>query len=180
MSTQYYTDLVPVFPDPETWTFASVLRHWARERPDAVCLECPEEDYRVTYADALAGAEVVGSAFSAGGAQQGDRVVLMAANSSRFCRTWFGTALGGLVEVPINTNYEGEFLRHQLDIAQARFAVIDDAFAERWVAITVRRRRELPSGTVGGRIAWAKTPSRSARSHSAVAARASPTISGMI
>ena len=49
--TQYYTDLRPVFPDPETWTFASVLRHWAAERPDAVCLECPEEDFRVTYAN---------------------------------------------------------------------------------------------------------------------------------
>ena len=64
MSTQYYTDLRPVFPDPETWTFAHVLRHWARERPDAVCLECPEEGFRITYADALAGAEVVASAYS--------------------------------------------------------------------------------------------------------------------
>ena len=35
MTTQYYTDLRPVFPDPETWTFAHVLRHWAKERPDA-------------------------------------------------------------------------------------------------------------------------------------------------
>ena len=50
----------------------------------------------------------------------------------------------------------------------------------RWVAITVSRSRELPSGTVGGRIAWAKTPSRSARSQSAVAVFASPTISGTI
>jgi crotonobetaine/carnitine-CoA ligase len=139
-STQYYTDLRPVFPDPETWTFAHVFRHWAAQRPDAVCLECPEEGYRVTYADALAGAEVVASALYADGAEQGDRVVIMAANSSQFVRTWWGTALGGLVEVPINTNYEGEFLRHQLGIAQARFAVIDDVFAERWVAIAEHAR----------------------------------------
>lgn len=140
MSTQYYTDLRPVFSDPETWTFAHVFRHWAKERPDAVCLECPEEAYRVTYAGALSDAEVVASAFYADGAEQGDRIVIMAANSSRFVRTWFGAALGGLVEVPINTNYEGEFLRHQLAIAQARFAVIDDVFAERWVAIAEHAR----------------------------------------
>jgi crotonobetaine/carnitine-CoA ligase len=138
--TRYYTDLRPTFPDPETWTFAHVLRHWAERRPDKVCLECPEEQFTLTWSDALAGAEVVGSAFYADGANQGDRVVLMAANSSRFVRTWFGAALGGLVEVPINTNYEGEFLRHQLDIAQARFAVIDDEFAERWVAIADQAR----------------------------------------
>jgi carnitine-CoA ligase len=137
---QYYTDLVPVFPDPQTWTFAAVLRHWAQRRPDAVCLECPAEDYRITYADALAGAEVMASALYARGAALGDRVVIMATNSSQFVRTWWGTAVGGLVEVPINTNYEGEFLRHQLAVAQARYAVIDDGFAERWVAIAEHAR----------------------------------------
>ena len=135
-----YTDLVPAFPDPETWTFAHVLRHHASERPDAVCLDCPEEGFTRTYAEALDGAEVVASAFYAAGANQGDRVVIMAVNSSQLVRTWWGSAVGGLVEVPINHNYEGEFLRHQLDVAQARYAVIDDAYAERWVAIADHAR----------------------------------------
>jgi carnitine-CoA ligase len=130
-----YTDLVPAFPDPETWTFAHVLRHHARVRPDAVCLDCPEEEFTLTYGEALDGAEIVASSFYASGAEPGDRVVIMALNSSQLVRSWWGTALGGLVEVPINNNYEGEFLRHQLEIAQARYAVIDDTFAERWVAI---------------------------------------------
>ena len=50
----------------------------------------------------------------------------MAANSSHFVFTWWGAAIGGLVEVPINTGYEGDFLRHQLNVADARYAVIDD------------------------------------------------------
>jgi crotonobetaine/carnitine-CoA ligase len=137
---QVYTGLVPVFPDPETWTFAHVLRHHAAVRPDAVCLELPEEHAEWTYAQALDRSEHVGSAIYRAGAQQGDRVILMAGNSSSFVFTWWGTAIGGLVEVPINTNYEGEFLRHQLEIAQARFAVIDDVFAERWVAIAEHAR----------------------------------------
>ena len=82
-----------------------------QQRPDALCLDCPEEQFTLTYAEALGRRRGGGSAFYADGAAQGDRVVLMAANSSRFVRTWFGAALGGLVEVPINTDYEGEFLR---------------------------------------------------------------------
>ena len=50
----------------------------------------------------------------------------------------------------------------------------------RWLAITVSRSLEVPSGTVGGRIACANTPRSSVRSQSAVARRASPTVTGTI
>jgi carnitine-CoA ligase len=140
MAAQYYDDLVPAFPDPETWTFGHVLRHHAAERPDAVCLDTPEEGCTWTYAEALDSSERIASALYDAGAAYGDRVVLMAFNSSRFVRTWWGVSIGGLVEVPINTNYEGEFLRHQLDVAQARYAVIDDVMAERWVAVAEHAR----------------------------------------
>ena len=135
-----YTDLVPAFPDPETWTLNHVLRHHVAERPDAMCLDFPDENVTYTYSEALTAAEHVASALYRAGAAQGDRVVLMAQNSSHFVRTWWGTAVGGLVEVPINTNYEGEFLRHQLVVAQARYAVIDDVQAERWVAVAEHAR----------------------------------------
>jgi crotonobetaine/carnitine-CoA ligase len=130
-----YRELVPAFADPEGWTFGQVLRHHASVRPEATCLDVPHQGFTLTYAEALDSAERIASAVYDAGAAQGDRVVIMAANSSELVRTWWGTAVGGLVEVPINTNYEGEFLRHQLDIAQARYAVIDDTFAERWIAI---------------------------------------------
>jgi crotonobetaine/carnitine-CoA ligase len=108
---------------------AATLR---RAAADALCLEFPEEDgLTYTYAAALEAAEHVASSLHRAGAEPGDRVVIMAQNSSQFVRTWWGTAVGSLVEVPINTNYEGEFLRHQLAVAQARFAVIDEIQAER-------------------------------------------------
>ncbi|TDO48685.1 crotonobetaine/carnitine-CoA ligase [Kribbella sp. VKM Ac-2527] len=135
-----YRDLVPAFPDPDTWTFAHVLRHHASARPAAICLDHPDQGLTLTYAEALDSAERVASTLYGAGAGQGDRVVIMAANSSELVRSWWGTAVGGLVEVPINTNYEGEFLRHQLAIAKARFAVIDDTFAERWIAIAEHAR----------------------------------------
>ena len=130
-----YAGLVPNFADPDTWTLAHVLRHHAAGRPDAICLELPEEGSSWTYAEALDVAERVASSMYRSGAHQGDRVIVMAANSSRFVFSWWATAVGGLVEVPINTGYEGDFLRHQLDVADARFAIVDDVLVERWVAL---------------------------------------------
>src|SRR5574340_37690 len=128
---QVYTDLRPNFPDSQDWTLNTVLRTHA----DAPFLFTPEEGLQWTYAEILASAERIAGAWHAAGAQQGDRVVIMAMNSSRLVRSWFATAVGGTVEVPINTNYEGEFLRHQIVTVDPRWAVIDDTFAERYVAI---------------------------------------------
>ncbi|WP_132992120.1 AMP-binding protein [Gordonia zhaorongruii] len=130
-----YTDLEPEFTDPDDWTLACVLRTHAGRTPDAPCLLVPEEDTELTYAEALTDAERIAGAWDADGVSRGDRVAIMALNSSRFVLSWWATALGGTVQVPINTNYEGEFLRHQLTVSDSRWAVIDDAFAERFIAL---------------------------------------------
>ncbi len=135
MTFRHYRDLVPTFADRSQWALPTVLRHHAAERPDAVWLDAPEEQSTWTYAEMLAAGESVGRSLLAAGARQGDRVVLVAANSSRFVRTWIGTAMAGLVEVPINTAYEHDFLAHQVRTVEARLAVIDDVFAERFVAV---------------------------------------------
>jgi len=132
---RYYRDLEPTFADRSAWALPTVLRHHAAERPDSVWLDAPEEDATWTYAEMLASAERVGCNFLTQGASVGDRVVLVAENSSRFVRTWIGTAVAGLVEVPINTAYEHDFLAHQVRTVEARLAVVDDVFAERFVAV---------------------------------------------
>lgn len=136
-----YKDLHPNFANPDQWSLAAVLRHHAAERPEAPCLITPEESAQWTYAEVLAHAERVAAAWYEAGATAGDRVLIMGANSSRFVRSWLGTAIGGFVEVPINTAYEGEFLRHQAVTVQPRWAVIDDVFAERFVAIAASVRQ---------------------------------------
>ncbi|WP_181311734.1 AMP-binding protein [Nocardioides campestrisoli] len=135
MTFRYYRDLKPTFTDRSQWALPTVLRHHAAERPDSVWLDAPEEDATWTYAEMLTSAERVGRNFLTQGASVGDRVVLVAQNSSRFVRTWIGTAVAGLVEVPINTAYEHDFLAHQVRTVEARLAVIDDVFAERFVAV---------------------------------------------
>ncbi|MDQ7903808.1 AMP-binding protein [Phytohabitans sp. ZYX-F-186] len=134
-----YTGTVPNFPRDE-WSLATVLRAHAAARPHATVLACPDEEAQWTYAEALAEAEAIAGAWYAAGAEAGDRVLIMAANSSQFVRSWFGTAVGGLVEVPINTAYEGEFLRHQTQTVRPRWAVVDDVHAERFVAIAEHAR----------------------------------------
>ena len=135
MTFRYYRDLTPTFEDRSQWALPTVLRHQAATRGDRVWLDAPEEGATWTYAEMLASAERVGRTMLANGAQQGDRVVLVAANSSRFIRTWVGSAVAGLVEVPINTAYEHDFLAHQVRTVEATLAVIDDVFAERFVAV---------------------------------------------
>ncbi|MBM7365823.1 AMP-binding protein [Gordonia hydrophobica] len=131
----FYTELTATFADPDDWTLATVLRTHAANTPDAPCLLVPDEDLELTYAEALARADAVAGSFAAAGVSRGDRIAIMAQNSSRFVLSWWATALGGTVEVPINTNYEGDFLTHQFTVAQAQWAVIDDEYAERFAAV---------------------------------------------
>ena len=118
-----------------------VLRHHADRRPDAVCLDCPRRTSRFTYAEALAEAERSRAWLRRGGAVQGDRVLIMAANSSQFVRTWFGAArrrpgrgadqhrLRGRVPAPPAGRR-----------ARPRWAVIDDVLRR----ALVRHRRARP------------------------------------
>lgn len=135
MTFRYYRELNPTFTDRGQWALPTVLRHHAAERPDAIWLDCPEEQRTWTFAETLAAGERVGRSLLAAGAEQGDRVVLVAQNSSKFVRTWIGTALAGLVEVPINTAYEHDFLAHQVRTVEATLAVVDDVYAARFVDI---------------------------------------------
>src|SRR5690606_11131445 len=117
------------------WALPTVLRHWAESTPDRIFLDTPEESATWTYAETLAAAERIGRALLAAGTEPGDRVVIYAANSSRFVRTWLGTAVAGLAEVPINTAYEHDFLAHQVRTVRARLAVVEDVHAARFAAV---------------------------------------------
>ena len=135
MTFRYYRDLQPTFEDRSQWALPTVLRHHAAQRPEAVWLDCPEEQRTWTYAETLAAAERVGRSLLSAGAEQGDRVVLVAQNSSQFVRTWVGSAVAGLVEVPINTAYEHDFLDNQVSTVEATLAVFFYLYAARFLPI---------------------------------------------
>ena len=133
MPARTYRDLRPTFPDRGTWTTPHVLRHRAQTHAGAVYLDCPEEDRSFTYAEIHDAAARVAATLASSGGAPGERLLVMLPNSSMFIRTWLGSALAGMVEVPINTAYRGQFLEHQASTVKPKLAVIDGSYAERFV-----------------------------------------------
>jgi crotonobetaine/carnitine-CoA ligase len=121
--------------DPGDWTLANALRLQATRRPDAVYLDAPDESATWTFAEVLASAEAVASTLLDSGLVSGDRVLILAGNSSQLMFSWFGAMVGSLVEVPVNTAYEYDFLAHQVRVSQPRAAIIDDIYAQRFVDV---------------------------------------------
>lgn len=130
---QTYFGMTPTFRDREDWSLPHVLRTRARTHGDRTYLDSPEEGQHYTFAETLDRAERVATTLL-DHADPGDRVLIMAQNSAAYVLSWYGAALAGMVEVPINTAYSGTFLEHQVRIAGPRVAVIDAAFAERFIA----------------------------------------------
>jgi carnitine-CoA ligase len=127
-----YRDYRPTFQDQEQWSLPWVLRHRAQTHGDRVFLDVPHEDLRLTYTETLAAAERVASGLLDHGAEPGDRVLIMSANRSELILAWFGSALAGMVEVPINTAYTGSFLEHQVRTTAPTVAVVAPELAERF------------------------------------------------
>ena len=128
-----YRDIRPTFADRSTWTTPQVLAHRAASHGAAVYLDCPEEGLTWTFAEMYESARSSGGYLGGSGGAPGDRLLVMLPNSSMFIRTWLGSQVAGMVEVPINTAYRGQFLEHQASTVQPKLAVIDGAYAERFV-----------------------------------------------
>ena len=65
------------------------------------------------------------------GIVKNDKVSFMLPNSPEFIFLWFGSAKIGAVEVPINTSYKGEYLRHIVDQSDSKILVIVPEWLER-------------------------------------------------
>jgi len=70
-------------------------------------------------------------AFQKLGIKKGDKVSIMLPNCPEFLYIWFGLAKIGAVEVPVNTSYKGEFLRHIVDQSDSKVFVIAEEFLGR-------------------------------------------------
>jgi carnitine-CoA ligase len=130
-----YQDLRLTYPDRTTWTLPAVLRNRASTHGDRIFLDVPFEDARLTYAETLDAASRIGGGMLDGGCAQGDRVLIMAANSLDYLLAWLGCAMAGLVEVPINTAYRGTFLEHQVRTVAPTAAVVDPEFVEHFLGL---------------------------------------------
>lgn len=89
------------------------------------------EDVPVTYEEMELRSNAVANQLQALGVGHGDTVAMLMENNPEVVYTWFGAAKLGAVEVPINVDYKGEYLRHQLDNCGAGVVVVDAARYER-------------------------------------------------
>lgn len=136
---RYYRDLRPTYVDRDTWTLPAVLRDRARTHAGKVYLDVPDEGVQLTFDGMLDVAERVGGALLARGCTPGDRVLIMAPNGTDYLAVWFGTAVAGLVEVPINNAYRGTFLAHQVRTVDPAAAVVAPEFVERFLELEETR-----------------------------------------
>jgi crotonobetaine/carnitine-CoA ligase len=56
-------------------------------------------------------------------------------NRSEYIHAWFGATRAGVVEVPINTGYFGDFLKHALNVTTPRGVVVGSNYVSRFVDI---------------------------------------------
>lgn len=106
------------------------LEHHARLKPDAVYAAFENEapwTFRVT----LDKVRIAASGLANLGVTRGDTVILMLSNSSFALQTMFALHYLGAIAVPVNTAYRGSLLRHVLENADARLAVIESQYLDR-------------------------------------------------
>jgi crotonobetaine/carnitine-CoA ligase len=122
-----------VFDRPAVHTVNGLIRAAVEADPDAPFLDFSGQLYSYGRLDA----EVTRLArgLHALGVGHGDRVVTVLDNGPDAVIAWFAVNRLGAVNVPVNTAYRGEFLRHQVADAGAAVAVVEQAYLERLAAV---------------------------------------------
>jgi carnitine-CoA ligase len=85
------------------------------------------------------------------GVQKGDRVATLIENSPEQVITFFAAVKLGAIQVPINTAYKGEFLRHQLADSGSKVVVVQGDLAGRIAEVAGPGTPELAHAIVVGR-----------------------------
>lgn len=128
-------------PDPpDTRTLPAVLARQVRERGAQIAIrfvDGPAFDYATL--DERAGRAA--ACFAAHGVQRGERVGVMLGNGPALIDCWTGLATLGAVQVAINPELSGEFLRHALALTGVRVLVIEAAL----LPVLVDLAGQLPS-----------------------------------
>ncbi|MBP1738595.1 MAG: ATP-dependent acyl-CoA ligase [Deltaproteobacteria bacterium] len=89
------------------------------------------KDRTFTYDEMNRYANRCANAFLQQGVAKGDKISIMLPNCPEFLFIWFGSAKVGAVEVPINTSYKGEFLRHLVDQSDSKVLFLDHEWLDR-------------------------------------------------
>ena len=115
-------------------TIGSLLRARAAVNPGARLLVTRERSF--TYREMDGHADRAGRALLALGCRKGDTVSIMVRNRPEYLMAWFGMARAGLVQVPVNPDFKGEFLAYQLTHSQSAVLIVDAAILPQLLGAT--------------------------------------------
>jgi crotonobetaine/carnitine-CoA ligase len=121
-----------VVADRSQWTLPHVLRQRSKTHGGKVFLDFPQQNETYTFKESLEAAEnIAGNLLSI--CASGDRVLIMAPNSSAVVLSWFGINVAGLVHVPLNVAYRGSFLEHQVSLTSPSVAIVAADYVPRFI-----------------------------------------------
>ena len=121
---------ISAVPPHEQSVLRYALERHALERPDAVYAAFEDEpDW--TFRCTLDKVRSTANGLAALNVGRGDTVLLMLGNGGFALRVMFALHYLGAIAVPVNTAYLGNLLRHVVDNAGARLAVVEPELLER-------------------------------------------------
>ena len=123
------------------WVVSSMLVDRAEKFPDVVAVRAEADE--ITYAALADRAARFADGLRRIGVQPGDRVATMLPPVPEYLTAWFGIVWAGAIDVPINNDFVGEYLRHVLSESGAVAVVVDARFVERIVALQVPTLRHV-------------------------------------
>ena len=128
------------------WVLGELIDDRAKRLGDKIFLRF--KDQKISYEEIRRYSNRCANAFSNLGIKKGDKVSIMLPNCPEFLYVWFGLAKIGAVEVPVNTSYKGEFLRHIVDQSDSRIVVLAHEFLDIHAIRRLCPEVDLPAGTV--------------------------------
>ena len=111
------------------YVLGELIEDRAKRNGDRIFLRFKDQSY--TYQEMDRYANRCANAFLQQGVQKGDKISIMLPNCPEYIWIWWGSAKMGAVEVPINTSYKGEFLRHIIDQSDSTVLFLDHEFLDR-------------------------------------------------
>jgi crotonobetaine/carnitine-CoA ligase len=132
---------------PQTTVLEALDRRLAAD-PEGPYLDFEGDEYSARRMDAESNR--LARALDELGVRKGDRVATLLENGPAQVVTFFAALKLGAVQVPVNTAYKGDFLRHQLADSGSKVIVVQGDFAGRVAPIAGDDAPELEAAVVVG------------------------------
>lgn len=121
------------FATSEKYVVGKILREAAEKRGNSPYFWF--EDRQITYGEVYEKALRVAKGLSKMGVQKGSHVAILMENCPEFIYAWFGLALLGAVEAPLNPFHKGSILEYLINYSDAQVLIISSGFVDEIRAI---------------------------------------------